>query len=63
MIKYTYVKPVECFRKIDDTFRSFFQYNQNEHLKSIGMNIDINTRVKLECENQEQTSIVYSSFY
>ena len=63
MIKFTCVKPVERFRTIDDSFRNFFQYDKNEHLKSISMNIDINTKVKLECKNRVQSFIVYSLFY
>ncbi len=60
MIKYTCIKPVERFRIIEDSYRNFFQYDQNEHLKSIGMNIDINTKVKLACNNQMQSFIIYS---
>ncbi|CAI2164293.1 15995_t:CDS:10 [Funneliformis geosporum] len=48
MIKHTCVKPADRFRTIDDSFRNFFRYDQNEHLKSINMNIDINTRVVVE---------------
>ncbi|CAG8767781.1 14112_t:CDS:2, partial [Funneliformis caledonium] len=48
MIKHTCVKPADRFRTIDDSFRNFFRYDQNEHLKSINMNIDINTKVIVE---------------
>ncbi|CAI2189936.1 18841_t:CDS:10, partial [Funneliformis geosporum] len=48
MIKHTCVKPAERFKIIDNSFRNFFRYDQDEILKSINMDIDVNTQVQVK---------------
>ncbi|CAI2165391.1 7296_t:CDS:10 [Funneliformis geosporum] len=47
MIKFTCIKPADRFKTIDGSFRNFFRYDQDEFMKSINMNIDIETKVKV----------------
>ena len=48
MVKYTCVKPSERFRSIQSSFQNVFRYDQDDHLKSINMNVNTSAMVNVE---------------